>query len=62
MIPCCGVSVEEHVEEDICALEENTQYNTRQPLQVGQRVKLNPASARYAGEHWIGMAEEKTTG
>ena len=62
MIPCCGVSVEELVEEDLCALEENTQYNTRPPLQFGQRVKVNRASARYAGEHWIGLAEEKTTG
>ena len=27
------LSVEELVEEDLCALEENTQYNTRPPLQ-----------------------------
>ncbi len=56
------LSFEELVEEDLCALEENTQYNTRPPLQFGQRVKVNRASARYAGEHWIGLAEEKTTG
>ena len=56
------LSVEELVEEDLCALEENTQCNTRPPLQVGQRVKVKPASARYAGEHWIGFAEEKTIG
>ena len=53
------LSVKEFAEK---ALEENTQYNTRPPLQVGQRVKVNPASDRYAGEHWIGLAEKKTTG
>ena len=43
-------------------MKEGTNCTTRPQLQVGQRVKVTPASARYAGENWIGLAQGLSTG
>ena len=50
------------IEEDLAALENSNEQTTRPQLQIGQRVKVNPASALYAGENWTGLADQTSKG
>ena len=49
-------------DDDLISSKQSSIYTTRPQLQVGQRVKVNPASALYAGEHWTGLALETSKG
>ena len=56
------IGVDDLIEEDLAALENSDEQTTRPQLQIGQRVKVNPASALYAGENWTGLADQTSKG